>query len=263
MKRYLFLYLIFFKNSLIRMMENRFDFIFRAIPTILNLSINLFVISFIFSKIKEISGWNKEELFLLLGTYNIVWGLFFGLFIQNMAKINGYISRGDLDLFLTKPIDSQFYISVVNPIDFGEGATVILGIFLVTRAVNIMNINLNLIQFFTYAVIILSAVVAAYSLWFISLTLSFWIGRVYGLHEAFISFFEINKYPSDIFNGIIRNLFVYFLPLGVMVTFPTKFLLNRLDPMLIIWGSISGIIFLVTSHIFWNFALKRYSSASS
>ena len=77
MKRYINLYSIFFKNSLIRMMENRFDFLFRAIPTTLGLCINLLVISFIFSKINVISGWSREELYLLLGTYNIVWGIFF------------------------------------------------------------------------------------------------------------------------------------------------------------------------------------------
>jgi len=245
------------------MMENRFDFLFRAIPTTLSLCINLLVISFIFSKINAVSGWNKEELFLLLGTYNIVWGIFFGLFIQNMAKINSYISRGDLDLFLTKPINSQFYISIVNPIDFGEAATLILGLILVTRGVSILNIDLNLIQVVTYVMIILSAVTLAYSLWFITMTFSFWIGRVYGLHEAFISFFEINKYPSDIFNGLIKNVFVYFLPLGVMVTFPTKFLLGKLDPILMIWGIVSGFGFLYISHLFWNFSLERYSSASS
>lgn len=245
------------------MMENRFDFVFRAIPTILNLSINLLVVGFIFSRINEIAGWSKEELFLLLGTYNIVWGLFFGLFIQNIAKINGYISRGDLDLFLTKPIDSQFYLSFINSIDFGEGATTILGIFLVVRAIGILDLNLNPLQIVTYLAIILSAVGCAYALWFISVTTSFWVGRLYGLHEAFLSFFEVNKYPVDIFNGMIKNIFFFFLPIGMMVTFPSKLLLNKLDPILIVWSLGCGLIFLTISHVFWNFALKHYTSASS
>ncbi|MEK7127289.1 MAG: ABC-2 family transporter protein, partial [Patescibacteria group bacterium] len=153
-KKYLHLYKIFFKTSLIRMMENRFDFVFRFFPTTMTLILNVLMVNFIFSKVNEIAGWQKNELFLLMGTYYIVWGIFFGLFIQNLSRINKYVSRGELDLFLTKPVDSQFYTSTRVTIDFGEAATLVTGIYLVFLSLGQLNIHPSLISSVIYILLI-------------------------------------------------------------------------------------------------------------
>ncbi len=245
------------------MMENRFDFLFRFFPTTLILVLNVLTVNFIFSKVNEIAGWQKSELFLLMGTYYIVWGIFFGLFIQNLSRINKYVNMGELDLFLTKPINSQFYASTRVTIDFGEAATLITGIYLVWLSLGQLNISLSLINTVVYILLILNAVVLAYSLWFIIMTFSFWLGRLPELHEAFISLYTLNKYPINIYQGILKTILIFFFPLAVMVTFPTQFLLGTLSLPFMIWSFITGILALYISHTFWNFALKKYSSASS
>lgn len=262
-RKYLYLYKVLFTISLVRMMENRFDFIFRFIPTTLTLILNVLTVNFIYSRVNEISGWQKSELFLLMGTYYIVWGIFFGLFIQNLGKINKYVRRGDLDLFLTKPIDSQFYISTRVSIDFGEAATLVTGVYLVFLSLSQLNIHPSLMDGVIYIFLILNAVILAYSLWFITMTFSIWLGKLPELHEAFLSLYEINKYPIDIYQGILKTFFIFFLPLAVMVTFPTRFLLGSLSLSFIFWSFASGLLTLYVSHVFWNFALKRYTSASS
>lgn len=245
------------------MMENRFDFLFRFLPTTLTLVLNVLTVNFIFSKVNEIAGWQKSELFLLMGTYYIVWGIFFGLFIQNLSRINKYINRGELDLFLTKPVNSQFYASTRVTIDFGEAATLVTGIYLVFLSLGQLNIHPSLISAGVYILLILNSVVLAYSLWFITVTFSFWVGRLPELHEAFISMFAFNKYPINIYQGILKTILIFFIPLAVMVTFPTQFLLGVLSLPFVIWSFISGFSALYISHVFWNFALKKYSSASS
>ncbi|MDO8610552.1 MAG: ABC-2 family transporter protein, partial [bacterium] len=67
----------------------------------------------------------------------------------------------------------------------------------------------------------------------------------------------------DIYQGILKTVFVFFLPLAVMVTFPTQFLLGVLSIPFTIWSFVAGFLALYLSHAFWNFALKKYSSASS
>ena len=245
------------------MMENRFDFLFRFFPTTLTLFLNVFSVSFIFSQVNEIAGWQKYQLFLLMGTYYIVWGIFFGLFIQNLSRINRYVNRGELDLVLTKPVDSQFYSSFRMAIDFGEAATLLTGIYLVLYSLGNLNIHPNLMNYIAYLVLIINGVILAYSVWFISMTLSFWIGRIPELHEAFLSIYSLNKYPIDIYQGFLKTILIYFLPIAVMVTFPTKVLLGTLSFSFAIWSFFVGAAVLYLSHLFWNFALKHYSSASS
>ena len=245
------------------MMENRFDFLFRFFPTTLILVLNVLTVDFIFSKVDEIAGWQKSELFLLMGTYYIVWGIFFGLFIQNLSRINKYVNRGELDLFLTKPVNSQFYASTRVTIDFGEAATLITGIYLVWLSLGQLHISLSLVGGIVYVLLILNAVILAYSLWFITMTFSFWLGRLPELHETFISLYALNRYPLDIYQGALKAVLIFFFPLAVMVTFPTQFLLEILSIPFMLWSFIAGFSALYISHVFWNFALKKYSSASS
>lgn len=262
-KRYLKLYFLFFKYSLMRMMEHRFDFLFRAVPTTLSLIITVLAVNFIYSQLTEIAGWKKEELFLLLGTYNIVWGIFFGLFIHNLSQINKYINLGELDLFLAKPLNSQFYVSVRNNIDFGEASTLLLGIILVFYSLGKLGIGLSLGTLLFYMILVTNSVVLAYSLWFMSMTTSFWLGRIRELHETFLSFFSITKYPTEIFREFLRLIFVYFFPLAVLVVFPTKLLLGSLSLSFALWSFFISLFFLYLSHVFWNFGLRYYQSASS
>lgn len=262
-KKHLKLYSIFFKHSLMRLMEYRFDFFFRALPTTFSLLINVFMVTFIYSQVKEIAGWSREELFLLLGTYNIVWGIFFGLFIHNLGQVNNYINTGELDLFLTKPVSSQFIVSFRNHIDFGEAATFIFGIVLVILSLGKMGITVSLLSVILYCLLILVSVVLAYSLWLMSVTFSFWFGRIREIHEVFISIFAVVKYPIDIFPNQLKILFTYFIPLGVLVTIPSRFLLKTIEPKFIIFSFLISLVFLFLSNLFWNFGLKHYQSASS
>ncbi len=245
------------------MMENRFDFLFRFFPTTLTLLVNVLVVNFVFTQVKEIAGWNRNELLFLTGTYYIVWGLFFGPFIQNLSKINTYINRGDLDLFLTKPVDSQFYSSVRLNVDFGEAATILTGAYLVIQSAIALNLSIDVLGLIMYCFLIINGAIVAYAVWFISMTTSFWLGRIPDLHEAFLSVASFGRFPVDIFQGSLKNILIFILPVGVMFTFPAQFLLKTLSAPFIVWSFGASIGFLCLSHWFWNFALKHYSSASS
>jgi len=166
-------------------------------------------------------------------------------------------------LFLTKPINSQFFVSVRNNIDFGEAANFTFGIILVFYALGKLGIRPDWMTVIIYCLLVFNAVVLAYSLWFINMTTSFWFGRIQELHETFISIFNIARYPIDIFQGAIKLIFVYFLPLAVLVSFSTRIILGSLTPIFGVWALVTGLLFLFLSNRFWRLGLRRYSSASS
>ena len=163
MKRYLKLYQLMFTVSLMRMMQHRADFVFRAIPSTLAMLLSVFTIQFIFDQTPTISGWNRTDYLLLLGSYHVVQGLYFGLFIQNMSKIDKYIHHGELDLILLKPMDSQFAVSTRQRVDFGEAASITLGIILLVLGLQQQGQVPSLSQIVLYTVLIINAVVVAYS----------------------------------------------------------------------------------------------------
>jgi len=263
MTKYFHYLLIYFKYSFIRLLEYRFDFVTRFVTSILSAFLGFLSINFLYNNIPQIVGWNRAQLYLLTGTYNLVWGLFFGLFIHNLPQITKLVNRGELDLVLTKPINSQFLVSFRNRVEYSEISVFLSGLFIFTYGLNQLNLHLSLWQVLLYSLLILNSVVLCYSLWLINMTTAFWFGRLHELHEVFLSVFNINKYPTAIFSPVLRTIFTYFLPLAVLVFFPTQFLLNTLNPLFIGYSIFISLFFLFLSTRFWHFALRHYSSASS
>ena len=74
---------------------------------------------------------------------------------------------------------------------------------------------------------------------------------------------QMARNPYSVFFGAWKLIFLTVLPIAFMVSFPVQTLLGGYEWW---WGPMAvilAVIFLKMSNVFWNFALKYYSSASS
>jgi len=73
----------------------------------------------------------------------------------------------------------------------------------------------------------------------------------------------MGRFPIDIYRQPVRGILTYFIPVAIMMTYPAKafFGLVNFQGILLAIG-IAG-VFMFISLRFWNFALKKYTSASS
>jgi ABC-2 type transport system permease protein len=94
---------------------------------------------------------------------------------------------------------------------------------------------------------------------------SFWIVRAQGLVYGYFNFLQIARYPDVIFPRLFRFIFGWIVPVIIVANIPARLLLKPLDQpwMLMLHLTIAGSLALVFSRVFWRFALRRYSSASS
>jgi ABC-2 type transport system permease protein len=95
------------------------------------------------------------------------------------------------------------------------------------------------------------------------MTLGIWLVRVENLWVLSDVFVQVARFPTDIFDQILRRLFTYILPIAFLATIPTKTLLGKLEPGFIIFATFWALGFFLFSRFFWRFALKSYASASS
>lgn len=100
-------------------------------------------------------------------------------------------------------------------------------------------------------------------LWFCSVTFSFWLVQVDNLDTLFYSLFEAARYPIAFFKGGVRGLLTFVIPVAFATTFPTQALLATVDHRLLPVGVGLAGLALVGTHTFWEYAVRRYSSASS
>lgn len=261
-KRYLKLYFYFFKASLIREGQFRFNFYLTSLTNFLWGLVYLILYKFIFGYITEVGGWHYENLLVLAATFLLVNSLAKAFFELNFTKFAYRIYYGDLDLILTKPLSSQFYISL-REFSFRPFLRFLMacGVLIMVISNNQIKIGLSNIILFLFLIIL--SLILIYSLWFLTLTLVFWLGNVENIYELFHPFLRFTVIPLDILPKFLKSFFFFIFPLIFITTIPVKTLFGLISWPAIIYGIFISFFLLFLSHKLWNFALKHYSSASS
>jgi ABC-2 type transport system permease protein len=111
MRRYFEIYSIMLRNSLIREMSFKANFVLWMLVEVLWFCGQIVFFSIIFGNVDQIGDWSKWEVVLLVGTHQIIAQLFQAFFFQNLANIPELVRTGKLDTLLALPIDSQFAVS--------------------------------------------------------------------------------------------------------------------------------------------------------
>ena len=111
MRRYIEIYSIMLRNSLIRDLSFKANFLLWMVVEILWFCGQIVFFSIIFGNVDHIGDWTKWEVVLLVGTHQIIAQLFQAFFFVNLANIPELVRMGKLDSVLVLPIDSQFAVS--------------------------------------------------------------------------------------------------------------------------------------------------------
>src|SRR6185436_19548441 len=111
MRRYFEIWGIMLRNSLIREMSFKANFILWLIVEILWFCGQIVFFGIIFGQVDRIGDWTKWEVILLVGTHQMIAQLFQAFFFVNVSNIPELVRTGKLDTLLALPIDSQFAVS--------------------------------------------------------------------------------------------------------------------------------------------------------
>src|SRR5205807_5056762 len=123
----------------------------------------------------------------------------------------------------------------------------------------------NALSVLLYLVALVFGVAVHYSIMLGLAAVSFWIVRAQGLVYGYFNFLNIARYPDVIYPRLFRLIFSWIIPVVIVANIPARVLIKSLGqpfPLMLQMIAASLIIFW-SSRLFWRFALKRYSSASS
>ncbi|SRR5579862_2283581 len=264
MRRYLEVYWIMFRNSLIREMNFKVNFLLWMIVEILWFAGQIVFIDVLYLYVNRIGDWTKWEVVLLVGTHQIIGQLFQAIFYMNVANVPELVRTGKLDFFLLLPLDSQFAVSTRQ---FGMDNVInaVLGVVLVVFCLVKLSITPTLAQVSLYCGAVILGIGIHYSIMFFLASVSFWIVRAQGLIYGYYSFFNIARYPDAVFKGLFKIIFSWFIPVIIVANIPSRVLIRGLDqPGALAFQLPLATLFVVLgARLFWKSALNRYSSASS
>jgi ABC-2 type transport system permease protein len=250
------------RNCLARELEFRSSFLLSAGSTMLWSIFSMLLAGMVFTNVRQVAGWDLDRMFVLTGSFLMVEGLSSALFQRNMQRLSEMVNKGELDFVLIRPISSQFLVSI-RYIDFGDLPTAVVGLGYVVIGLGRLGITPAPFEVATYVLLLVSALLSLYALWFMAVTLVLWTGRINNISAIMPPFIEMGRMPSDIYRGLAKPMLTYVLPIAAIATLPSKALLGVLEPSALPIQLALTVVLLWASSRFWHYSLRRYTSASS
>ncbi len=260
--RYLRLYFYFLRFSFSKAMEFRLDFFFRIFMDIFFYAIALLFFKVLYLHTNLLAGWTEEQSYIFVAGTLLSDAIMMTVFANNMWWFPVFVNRGDLDHYLTKPVSTLFFLSLR---DFAANSFVNLimaaGIF--AWAIYRYSLPLSFLQVMFYLVLILNGAVLYYMFNMMFYFPVFWTGSPRGFGTLYWTMIHSAERPDRIYSGWVRRLFVYIIPFCLMVSYPTRLVLEEFD-----WNIFLHVVLLSLAYwpvylFFWSRGLRAYSSASS
>jgi len=264
LRRYIEIYSIMLRNSLIRELSFKANFLLWMLVEVLWFVGQIVFFSIIFGNVDRIGDWTKWEVVLLIGTHQMIAQLFQAFFFVNVAAVPELVRTGKLDSLLVLPIDSQFAVSTKQ---FGLDSVVnaALGGVVVGVALAKLSVVPTPMSILLYVIAIGFGIAVHYSIMLSLAAVSFWIVRAQGLVYGYFNFLNIARYPDAIFPRLFKIIFGWIIPVVIVANIPARLLIKSFGqpgPLMFQLVAASTVVFCL-SRAFWSFALRRYSSASS
>ncbi|MDO8515270.1 MAG: ABC-2 family transporter protein [bacterium] len=260
--KYLKITLILIKNCFSKETAFRLPFLFWVIANLIWLWFSLYSVEILFSQVPVIAGWTARDGKVLILVHQIFSTLIWFFIMPNLVVFWKLINQGTLDFHLLKPVSARF-LSSATYFEFDMIPRLIPIILIFLPLIKTLPYALTFIDWFVFFAVLLLGVVIFYNFGFIVVTTCFWFTKIDSLEDFFATGTNIGKYPSDIFKGVAKIMFVYVIPSTFIAVIPSMILLGKGGYELLLLCLIFACGTSVLSQWFWNFALKYYSSASS
>ncbi len=263
MNRYFRWYKAVFKISLNKFLVYRLDALINTFFSSLVWTLfNIFSMYLVTLRIDSAFGWTTGELILISCIYNIIIGVFSLLFGRGFNEFSELVDKGKFDLLLLRPFDSQVYTSL-HRASISSGFRTILGSIL--AVVIVINYGITVTPFGILAFIAGSilAIVLLYSLLFFMNTFVIWAPRLDNVSELFYTLRSLGRYPRETFRQLHEIFFVMVSPFVMIMSTPARLLLGKATLYDIAELLLVTAAAFIVARLFWKFALRHYTSASS
>ena len=265
---YLRVWLRFFKNSLVREMTFRGNFLIETVTQVFWVTAQIILFDIIYRHVPAIEGWNRYEYFAFMATGMLVNALVEAFFMPNCANFSELIRKGDLDFVLLKPIDTQFLVSFQS-VDLAMINQVLMSIALMTYSLSHLEVTITAGNVIMYLLLVLVATALFYSLMIALASTSIWLGRNQGLYDFWFYITVFARYPRNFYQQAggeaLLFAFSYIIPILLVITVPARVILGAVEPneIVLFLAPALTVICLLASRWIFHWSLNHYRSASS
>ncbi len=261
--RYCSIYAALWRNSLMREMIFRANFLLWIVVDVLWFGLQLCFISVLYLHTESIGTWTKWQVVLLIAASNFIQQIFHGIFLVNLTNLSDLVRTGKLDFLLVQPVNPRFIVSL-RQIDLGAFVNALIALVVMIYAGIQLGIRPGLTDVVLFLVLCAIGILIHYSLMLLLASVSFWTVKAQGIVWGYYNLFNIARMPDEAFRGLFKAFFTLAIPMLLVSNVPARVLTDKLASPALVWLLVAmGAGCVACSEIGWRASLKRYTSASS
>ena len=237
--------------------EDPIAFMFIAFGTVLRIAFTIIFFQAIYGQVQAIGGWELDHVYVLLGTWFFIDGISWATYTRGFLRLYRLIERGELDLFLIKPVNLKVFLSYryidaifSTPSIVAAIAIIIYGMQLTTDPINI----------FTYLLFLLFAFSIHHSFSLMLGTINFYY-IIESPEYLRNSIMRLGQYPITIYTGIAKFALSFIVPLAFIFTVPVRAFFGEVTLVESGLMVMVVLVFYLISSFFWKRGINHYESA--
>ncbi len=231
-----------------------------VIGKLLRFAFFFFFLVILLSKTNTIAGYSFWQVIFFFATFNLV-DIVAQLFLREVYRFRSYVVSGDFDYFLTKPL-SPLFRTLLGGSDILDLPMLFLSILFVVLAA----VQMEAVSFagvLLYIVLIANAFLIALAFHIAVVALALLTTEIDNALWMYRDLTAMGRLPIDIYQEPLRGILTFVIPVGIMITFPSKALMGILSIQFVVISILVGVLLFYVSIKFWQYSIKHYSSASS
>ncbi len=261
--RHLAIYAMLARNSLVREMTFKINFLLWIVVEICWFALQLCFVGVLYLHTDSIAGWSRWQVVLLIGASHFIQQLFQAFFLVNCTHLSELVRTGKLDFLLLLPVNTRFVVSL-RQLDLGAFVNAATAVAVMVYAAVQLELQPTLPQLAGFLLLCFAGVLIHYALMFLLATISFWTVQAQGIVWVYYNLFNVARLPDRAFTGWFRVVFTFAIPMLLVSNVPVKLLAGTLaSPAEILLLLAMVVLCLAVSEAVWRFSLRRYTSASS
>lgn len=259
MRKYLRIFYLLTSYSIESLVATRWAMGIFIVGKLLRLGLFLLFMNWLLSGTGGVLGYTRFEALLFVAVFFLVSGVA-QMFFRETYRFRGRVVSGDFDYDLIRPVH-PLVKNVFGGFDLQDFLT--LPIMFGVVALVIANLNFSLVNLLALSVLALNSFIVILA---VHVVIAGAIIIQPEVDHALMIYRDLEatgRFPVDIYKEPIRQFLTFVVPIGLIFTVPAKAFLGLLSWPAMGAAVAGGVISLYLAVRFWDFAVKRYTSASS
>lgn len=262
-RRTLYLYRRLFGQQLKAILEYQTDFWIMIVSAVLTQLLGIVFLQVVYSRIPDINGWSFWEVAFMYAMIYMTEG-FGSLFFEGTWRLGGLVNRGELDVYLLRPVSPVLQVFTTGIGMNGIGNIVVGGI-IVAQALARIDVHWSAGKIAAAALLLVTAVAIRVSINLAANTTAFWIKNAGNAFPLLVhNLGEFAKYPITIYSLGIRFLAGLLVPFAAISFVPAYVLFGRgVHPLFWLLSPLAAAYCAFVAYLLFRIGLRKYESVGN